>query len=258
MRSRARELKAEQSGRKSLVAIGNFDGVHRGHAAVIGAALAEGRERALTPLVLTFDPHPAEVLGRGARPPLTVLERKLELIERIGPEIRVVVEPFTLELSKLSPAEFAREFIVDLLAAKVVIVGENFRFGHRRAGDLETLIALGAELGFEARASSLSGDGEGPYSSTRARAALAAGDLGLLEHLLGRPHSLSGEVVHGAERGRTIGVPTANLDGVREALPPYGVYAVLVDRIENGAVTKLATGVANVGLRPTVSAGFSV
>jgi riboflavin kinase/FMN adenylyltransferase len=258
VRTRARELKAEQSGRNSLVAIGNFDGVHQGHAAVIGAALAEARERALLPLVLTFDPHPAEVLGRGTRPPLTVLERKVELIERIGAEIRVVVEPFTLELSKLSPAEFTREFIVELFAARVVIVGENFRFGHQRAGDLKTLVALGAELGFEARASSLTGDGEGPYSSTRARAALAAGDLALLERLLGRPHSLSGEVVQGAQRGRTIGVPTANLGGVREALPPYGVYAVLVDRVEDGVATKLATGVANIGLRPTVSAGFSV
>jgi riboflavin kinase/FMN adenylyltransferase len=258
VRSRARDLKAEQPGRSSLVAIGNFDGVHLGHRAVIEAALSEARERHLSPLVLTFDPHPAEVLGRGARPPLTVLERKLELIERLGPEIRVVVEPFTLELSKLSPAEFAREFVAVLLGARVVIVGENFRFGYDRAGDLETLVTLGRELNFEARASSLSGDGEGPYSSTRARVALAAGDLGSVQRLLGRPHSLSGQVVLGAQRGRTIGVPTANLGGVREALPPYGVYAVLVDRVAAGGNRALATGVANIGLRPTVGGGFSV
>jgi riboflavin kinase/FMN adenylyltransferase len=258
VRSRARDLKAEQPGRGSLVAIGNFDGVHLGHRAVIEAALAEARERDLSALVLTFDPHPAEVLGRGARPPLTVLERKVELIERLGPELRVVVEPFTRELSKLTPAEFAREFVVELLGTRVVIVGDNFRFGHERAGDLGTLVQLGRELGFEARASSLSGDSEGPYSSTRARAALGQGDLSAVEHVLGRPHSLSGTVVQGAQRGRTIGVPTANLAGVREALPPYGVYAVLVDRVTDGVATALASGVANIGLRPTVSGGFSV
>ena len=258
MTRRARELKAEQPGRSSLVAIGNFDGVHLGHRAVIEAALAEARERTLTPLVLTFDPHPAEVLGRGARPPLTVLERKVELIEQLGPELRVVVEPFTLELSQLTPAEFARQFVVDLLGAHLVIVGENFRFGHERAGDLEVLVELGRELGFEARASSLSGDAEGPYSSTRVRAALSAGDLPAVERLLGRPHSISGTVVQGAQRGRTIGVPTANLSAVREALPPNGVYAVLVDRIVDGVAAPLASGVANIGLRPTVSGGFSV
>src|SRR5450432_4246883 len=103
MRSRARDLKAENHGRGALVAIGNFDGVHLGHRAVIEAALSEARGSDLRPLVLTFDPHPAEVLGRGVRPPLTVLERKVELIERLGPELRVVVEPFTRELSQLTP-----------------------------------------------------------------------------------------------------------------------------------------------------------
>ena len=259
MRRRARDVKAEQPGRGSLVAIGNFDGVHRGHRAVIEAALTEARERALAPLVLTFDPHPSEVLGRGVRPPLTVVERKVELIERLGSELRVVVEPFTLELAQLTPEQFVREFVVGLLGVRVVIVGENFRFGHERSGDLETLVALGRELGFEARASSLSGDSEGPYSSTRARAALAQGDLPGVQQLLGRPHSISGKVVTGAQRGRTIGVPTANLAEVREALPPYGVYAVQVDRIlPEGSGTALATGVANIGLRPTVSGGFSV
>jgi len=245
-------------GQNSLVAIGNFDGVHLGHRAVIEAALSEARDRGLSPLVLTFDPHPAEVVGRGARPPLTVLERKLALIERLGSELKVVVEPFTIELSQLTPEQFARQFVVELLHAMVVIVGDNFRFGHRRAGDLPTLVALGQQLGFAAHASSLSGDALGPYSSTRARAALASGDLAAVEAVLGRPHSLSGTVVSGAQRGRTIGVPTANLAGVAEALPPYGVYAVLVDRVRDGVSEVVGTGVANIGLRPTVDAGFSV
>ena len=259
MSRRARTVKAEEPGRGSLVAIGNFDGVHLGHRAVIEAALSEAADSGLRPLVLTFDPHPAEVLGRGGRPPLTVLERKIDLIERLGRDLRVVVEPFTLELSRLSPEQFAREFVVELLGAKVVIVGDNFRFGHQRAGDLATLVKLGEELGFAAHASSLSGDASGPYSSTRVRAALSTGDLDAVQALLGRPHSLSGTVVHGAQRGRTIGVPTANLADLGEALPPYGVYAVLVDRLnESGAGTAVASGVANIGLRPTVSGGFSV
>ena len=258
MSTRARALKADEPGPGSLVAIGNFDGVHLGHRAVIEAALSEASERELRPLVLTFDPHPGQVLGRGARPPLTVLERKVELIERLGSALQVVVEPFTIELSQLTPAQFAREFVVQLLGAKVVIVGENFRFGHGRAGDLATLVALGEEFGFAAHASSLSGDLDGPYSSTRARAGLAAGDLAAVERVLGRPHSITGNVVAGAQRGRTIGVPTANLSDVAEALPPYGVYAVLVDRVSSDGTVALGVGVANIGLRPTVMAGFSM
>ena len=258
MKARVRASNVIVPGQSSLVVIGNFDGVHLGHRAVIEAALAEAQGSGLRPLVLTFDPHPAQVLGRGVRPPLTVLDRKLDLIERIGSELKVVVEPFTLELSQFSPAQFAQQFVVELLSAKVVIVGENFRFGHRRTGDLPTLAALGQELGFAAHASSLVGDARGAYSSTRARAALASGELAGVQAVLGRPHSLSGTVVHGAQRGRTIGVPTANLGGVAEALPPYGVYAVLVDRVHEGESVALGTGVANIGLRPTVDAGFSV
>jgi riboflavin kinase/FMN adenylyltransferase len=172
---RAQDLKVEEPGRNSLVVIGNFDGVHRGHRAVIEAALSEARAAELYPVVLTFDPHPAVVLGRSVRPPLTLLPRKLDLIARLGADLRVVVEPFTLELSRLGPELFAREFVVELLSAKVVIVGENFRFGYQRAGDLSTLVTLGKQLGFAAHSSSLSGDAQGPYSSTRVRAALAAG-----------------------------------------------------------------------------------
>jgi riboflavin kinase/FMN adenylyltransferase len=136
-------------------------------------------------------------------------------------------------------------------------VGKNFRFGRNRAGDLATLEALGRALGFEARAEALRGDAEGPYSSSRVREALARGELADVERVLGRPHSLSGTVVRGAGRGRTIGVPTANLDGVAEALPPYGVYACVVDRLDGGT-RALAKGVVNVGERPTLGAGFSV
>lgn len=244
-------------GQASLVAIGNFDGVHRGHQAVLTQAVELAREAGLVPRVLTFDPHPAVALGRGVLPALTSLERKLELLCRRSPMLEVVVEPFTLELAKTEPADFTRRLLVDALGAKLVLVGENFRFGRGRAGDFAKLAELGLEQGFRAHATALECDAVGPISSTRVRAALEQGDLEAVEALLGRPHSLSGVVVQGQGRGRSIGVPTANLSGFSEALPPHGVYAVLVDQKRADAFTALGAGVANFGVRPTLGAGPS-
>jgi riboflavin kinase / FMN adenylyltransferase len=243
--------------RPSLVAIGNFDGVHRGHQAVIAQAVAEAQRESLTPLVLTFDPHPSLVLGRGILPALTSLDRKLDLLCRESEALRVVVEPFTLELAKTEPHEFAQRLLVEKLGAKVVLVGENFRFGRGRAGDFARLSELGQALGFRALAAALECDASGPISSTRIRAALERGELRAVQELLGRPHALTGRVVAGHGRGRTIGVPTANLEGIGEATPPHGVYAVLVDQRLEGAFTALAGGVANFGVRPTLGAGPS-
>ena len=239
------------------MAIGNFDGVHRGHQAVLEQALGLAHEAGLVPLVLTFDPHPSVVLGRGALPALTSLDRKLELLCRQSAELQVVVEPFTVELSQTEPADFARQLLVEALGAKVVLVGENFRFGRARAGDYALLQQLGKAQGFRAHATALERDAVGPVSSTRVRAALEAGDLADVERLLGRPHALTGVVVPGQGRGRSIGVPTANLSGFAEALPPHGVYAVLVDQRCDGVFTALAPGVANFGVRPTLGAGPS-
>jgi riboflavin kinase/FMN adenylyltransferase len=242
----------------NLVAIGNFDGVHAGHRAVLAAATRDANARGLSLLVLTFDPHPAVVLGRGAQPVLTPLERKVELLCRLDPTLRVVVEPFTHQLAGMSARSFVEDLLVGALGAKVVVVGQNFRFGKGRAGDLAVLEKLGAELGFVARAEELAKDADGPFSSSRIRASIAAGNLADAERLLGRPHAVSGRVVRGDGRGRTVGVPTANLDGVVEALPRYGVYACVVDRLaDDGTATRLAAGVANIGNRPTVNAGFS-
>lgn len=238
--------------------IGNFDGVHRGHRAVIETALTRAASHGARPLVLTFDPHPAEVLGRGAQPVLTTLERKLELLLR-HEGLEVVVEPFTLELSRLAPSDFVERILVRALGARQVIVGENFRFGHQRAGDLRTLVELGAVHGFDACAQPLIGDEEGLFSSTRARGALEAGELGRVERCLGRPHALSGRVVRGAQRGHGLGFPTANLAEVAEALPPHGVYACVVDRAdESGRFRAVARGVMNLGVRPTLASGFSI
>ncbi len=231
--------------------IGNFDGLHLGHQAVLAHALGEARAGSLVPAVLTFDPHPAGVLGRGVPPCLTALDRKVELLLRAG-IAHVFVRRFDLSLAGTSPERFARELLAETLRARVVIVGANFRFGERRAGDFATLARLGAELGFRAQAATIAQDLEGPYSSTRVRTALREGRVEEAAALLGRPHAFSGEVVHGAARGRLLGFPTANLARIQEFLPANGVYAVVVDRLDGGA-RALAPGIMNIGLRPTVT-----
>ncbi len=245
----------------SLVVIGNFDGVHRGHQAVLAAAAAEARAEGLEPVVLTFEPHPAAVLGRCAPALLTRLDRKRELVARVAPEIRVHVRTFDRELASQSPEDFARAVLGEELGARVVVVGQNFRFGRERAGDLGSLATLGDAIGFRARSHEIVGDDAGPWSSTRVRAAIAAGELEEARRMLGRPHMISGVVAHGEARGRTLGFPTCNLPNVAEQLPPFGVYAVLVDRVDRapggapGRAVALARGVANLGVRPTVHAG---
>jgi riboflavin kinase/FMN adenylyltransferase len=233
----------------AVVVIGNFDGVHRGHQAVLAQARRVADARGLSCVVLTFDPHPAIVLGRAAPPRLTTLARRVELLRANGAD-QVVVEPFTLELAGWSPDRFAKELLFDRLGARAVVVGENFRFGNARAGNLVTLRERGAELGFEAIAAEVAGDDKGRFSSTRVRDAIAAADLAEATAVLGRFHSLSGTVAPGDRIGRTIGFPTANLAGVEELLPPHGVYAVLVDAIDGAP---LAKGVMNIGVRPTIA-----
>ncbi len=233
------------SPRASVVVIGNFDGVHRGHQAVLRQARSIADAQDLACIVLTFDPHPREVLGGVKRPPLTTLARRVELLRAHGAD-DVAIQPFSLELAAWTPERFARDLLSARLAARAVVVGENFRFGAKRAGDLPMLRALGAELGFVAEAAEAFGDDQGPFSSTRVRDAIASGDLAEATHVLGRPHSLSGTVEQGDRLGRTIGFPTANLGGVPELLPPHGVYAIrAADR----------GGVMNIGVRPTVGGG---
>jgi riboflavin kinase/FMN adenylyltransferase len=243
----------------TLVAIGNFDGVHRGHQAVIEASVARARAHQLRPLVLTFHPHPAEVLGGRSQRVLTPLGRKVTLLTRLAPDLGVVVEPFTKELAAMSPGEFVETVLVGALGAREVIVGQNFRFGAQRSGDLGTLRELGFPLGLEARAEPLVQDAGEPISSTRIRALIEHGRVSEAEQLLGRPHALSGLVVEGQKRGRTIGFPTVNLANILEQTPADGVYATLVDELAaDGTARALACGVTNLGVRPTVEAGRSV
>lgn len=243
-----------------LVAIGNFDGVHRGHHAVLAEAADLARARGLEPIVLTFDPHPAEVLGRKAPALLTPLERKIHLCERAMAGGRVAVVPFDRAFAAQTPEEFAENVLVPL-GARVVMVGKNFRFGANRAGDFDNLSRLGNALGFETRSHSLVGDDHGTWSSSRVRNEIAQGHVEEARRILGRWHALSGTVVHGDKRGRTIGFPTANIIDAREALPPFGVFAVVVDKLDATGEdhnVKLGSGVANLGLRPTVDASATI
>lgn len=248
-------MRRPHHGLGSVVVIGNFDGVHRGHQAVLEAVGRLGHERELAPKLLTFEPHPAVTLGRPAPALLTRWPRKIELAGRACPGVEVVVREFTSEFASQTPEEFVARVLVGELGARAVMVGLNFRFGRGRSGGTAELEAFGERHGFELLAEPLVCDDAGPWSSSRVRALIAAGDVEGAMRMLGRPHMLSGSVAHGDARGRTIGFPTCNLPDVAEALPANGVYAVLVDRLDDGRAVALAKGVANLGVRPTVAAG---
>ncbi|MFD4905764.1 bifunctional riboflavin kinase/FAD synthetase [Kitasatospora purpeofusca] len=215
---------------RSVVTIGSFDGVHRGHQLIINRVVERARERGVRSVVVTFDPHPSEVVRPGTHPPLLAPQpRRAELIEALGVDA-VLVLPFTTEFSKESPEEFFRQVLVDALHACLVVEGPNFRFGHRAAGNVALLAELGraADCGVEVvdlQVRGTVGDGE-PFSSTLTRRLVASGDVAGAAEVLGRPHRVEGEVVRGAQRGREMGYPTANVDTVpHSAVPADGVYA---------------------------------
>ncbi len=232
--------------RGGALALGNFDGVHRGHQAVIGAALAAARAAGTPAIVATFDPHPSRHF-RPDSPPfaLTTPAQKLQLFQGLGVDGAVVI-PFDAALAGLSARAFAEQWLVERLGITHVATGEDFTFGKGRSGSAATLAELGRDLGFTAEALAPVTAGHEVISSTRVRQALAEGDMDTATRLLTRPFTIAMPVIHGDKRGRTIGVPTANqlLDGY--VRPRYGVYAVRV-RLPDGT---LAKGVANLGIRP--------
>jgi riboflavin kinase/FMN adenylyltransferase len=245
-----------------VLVIGNFDGVHRGHQAVLAEAVAHAHGTAVDATgkracacALTFDPHPAQIVGSGAPSLLTTVDDRARLMGELGVD-RVYVRTFDPEFAAWTPERFASELVAKMLLAKVVVVGQNFRFGSKRAGDLALLQALGSRLGFSVRVHAVASDARGAYSSTRARDAVAEGEMAEACRVLGRLHSVTGTVVRGDERGRTLGFPTANLERIAELLPKDGVYVVRVEDTREEAAasaTKRWTGVANLGVRPTVA-----
>ena len=230
----------------SALTIGVFDGVHLGHRHVLSLLAAEASERGLGTAVMTFDPHPLTVVAPDAAPRLlTTVDQRLELLAAMGVD-RTAVLPFSDRVRSLSPAAFVTEILRDALDARIVAVGEDFRFGRDRTGNVEFLREMGEGVGFETIVVSLVGD-DSPVSSTRIRRLVADGDVAAAAVLLGRHHEVRGEVVRGDGRGASIGIPTANLDlpdGV--AVPARGVYAVRV-----GVADEEHPGVANIGVRPT-------
>jgi riboflavin kinase/FMN adenylyltransferase len=215
---------------RSVVTIGSFDGVHLGHQLIVNRAVARARELGASAVVVTFDPHPSEVLRPGSHPPLLAPHpRRAELLAELGVDA-VLVLPFTTEFSKESPEAFVQQVLVDALHARLVIEGPNFRFGHKAAGNVALLAELGRAADFEVEVVDLqvrgaAGGGE-PFSSTLTRRLVAEGDMAGAAEVLGRPHRVEGVVVRGARRGRDLGYPTANVDTVpHSAVPADGVYA---------------------------------
>ncbi|HEY2765446.1 MAG TPA: bifunctional riboflavin kinase/FAD synthetase [Pseudonocardiaceae bacterium] len=211
---------------RSVLTIGVFDGMHRGHARLVSHAVTRARALGVPSVLMTFDPHPSEVVRPGSHPAqLTSLRRRAELVEQLGVDVFFVL-PFTVELSRMPAAEFVHELLVERLHVAEVVVGDNFTFGHKAAGNVDLLSTLGRRFGFTAEDVGLLSHGELTFSSTYIRSCIDAGDVAAATAALGRPHRVEGIVVRGDQRGRGLGYPTANLSTPRfAAIPADGVYA---------------------------------
>lgn len=229
------------------LALGNFDGVHRGHLEVLNAALDRARDAGWVPAVAIFDPHPRRFFQPESAPfRLMDDAQQVDAIRDLGFD-RLHVLPFNTALSNMMPREFAETVLKGWVNARHVFVGADFEFGKGRSGDVPILTGIGEQIGFGVTGVTLKGDGSDKISSSRIRTALETGDVGTAAALLGRPWAVRGEIEQGDQRGRTIGFPTANISLGDYCRPEFGVYAV---RIQVGG--SWHDGVANVGLRPTV------
>ena len=239
----------------SVVTIGNFDGVHRGHQEVLGRTVADARRDGATSVAVTFDPHPAQVHRPDQAPPLiTGLRDRLDLLASTGLDA-VLVATYDLDFASQGPAEFVRDWLVHGLRARTVVVGHDVRFGRGNAGDLSTMVDLGARFGFDVDVLHDAGDagrgvGERRWSSSWVRELLVAGDVAAASRVLGRPHRVRGVVVHGDARGRELGFPTANLGADAEGLVPAdGVYAGHLRR--HGGAGPAMPAAISIGTNPT-------
>ena len=230
--------------RGGIVALGNFDGFHAGHQAVVGRAVTLAKANGVPALVATFDPHPVRYFKPDTPPfRLTSLDQRERLFAQAGADAMIVF-PFNAALAALS----AEDFVVQRLAGiSGVVTGEDFTFGNRKSGNVSVLAELGARYGFFSEAVGAIGQGDAVISSSRIRRALQSGDCATASQLLTRPFTVQGIVQHGDKRGRTIGYPTANIDMGSYLRPRYGIYAVRV-RLTDG---RLIDGAANLGIRPS-------
>lgn len=241
----------------TVVTLGNFDGVHRGHRAVLGRVVDVARERGATPVAVTFDPHPVAVLYPERAPAMIMsLDQRLDVLEEAGLAAVLVLE-FTREFAQQTPEEFVKATFVDALHATAVVVGKDTRFGVRNSGDVATLRSLGEDHGFEVLALDDIGEAapEGRrWSSTQLRAEVLDGKVDHAAEILGRPHRVTGTVVHGDHRGRDLGFPTANLSQDHAGLVPSdGVYAGWLVRLDlaEDAVDRVLPAAVSVGTNPT-------
>jgi len=237
----------------SVVTIGEFDGVHRGHQYIVARAAELGRERGLPVVAITFDPHPDEVVRPGSHPPLLCsARRRAELLAGLGVDA-VCVLPFTLEFSRLDPDEFVRAVLVDKLHAAAVVVGEDFRFGHKARGDVQLLDKLGEKYDYTVEGRPLLVSDHATISSTAIRRLLEAGDVAEAAKALGRPHRVEGVVVRGQQRGRQLGFPTANVESPpHTAIPADGIYAGWLATLdESGQETNRWPAAISIGTNPT-------
>lgn len=235
----------------SVVTIGNFDGVHRGHLTLLHRTVDAALARGVRSIAVTFEPHPAAVLRPGSEPArLTSQDERAELLSNAGIDL-VVMLPFTRELAALEPEAFIARVLAERLRATRVVVGTNFRFGRGAAGDVAVLVEEGGRHGFDVEAVAVRDLDGVAISSTSIRDALQRGDLAWASEALGRPYQVGGEVVRGDGRGRSIGIPTANLDvPAGRLVPSHGVYAGHASA--GGTWWRCVT---NVGVRPTFDAG---
>jgi riboflavin kinase/FMN adenylyltransferase len=246
-----RDDQPSDSSKRSVVTIGAYDGVHRGHQAVIGQVRKEAQQLGCQSVVVTFDKHPASVVRPASAPKLlTDLDQKLELLQQTGIDATLIVE-FNRERSTEDPALFVKRVLVDTLRARVVVVGEDFHFGFNRGGNVAMLRELGKQFDFQVEPVKLIARPDGveePVSSTSIRRALAGGQVEIATNLLGRAYEMRGVVVNGDKRGRSIGFPTANVEVPNAmCLPADGVYAGRF-RCDDGSVHACAI---NLGRRPT-------
>lgn len=239
-----------RANRPNAVTIGNFDGVHLGHQAMLARLTARAASVGALPAVLTFEPHPREIFTPESAPTrLTSLREKLEILRGLG-VAHVHVCRFTKPFAALSAEDFVRHILVEGLQARYVLVGDDFRFGAKRAGDFTLLTQLGEQYGFEAESLHTVEAAGQRASSTAVRDSLAAGDMATAAQMLGRPYSISGRVVGGDKLGRKIGYPTANIQLKHNRPPLTGIFAVRVQGLEQPDWP----GVASLGTRPTVHA----
>ncbi len=232
----------------SVLTIGNFDGVHAGHRQLLRRVVELGREHNLKPVVLTFDPHPTRVVAPHRAPRLlTTIEERMTLIREQGVE-EVVVLPFDTEIAQLSPEQFVERIVAGRLHARIVMVGDNFRFGHKQAGDIKTLAGLGERFGFETQIVEAVYCRGRVVSSSEIRRLIEEGNVAMAGRLLERCYALAGEVVSGHGIGSKQTVPTLNLRTPCEVIPANGVYITRTRDLETG---ERWNSITNVGTRPT-------